>query len=95
MNVCHFYIVLAKSRVEPQSKEASMLFLSKGASNKDENIKMQMFSMKDDKGESSTEHVWKENGFFGDKRTDLTIVKANFPENTLVYSSQGRACNVS
>ena len=44
-----------------------------------------MLSMKHDKGESSTERVWRENGFFGDQRTDLTIVKANFPENTLVY----------
>ena len=44
-----------------------------------------MLSMKHDKGESSTERVWRENGFFGDRRTDLTIVKANFPENTLVY----------
>ena len=39
-----------------------------------------MVLMKDDKGESSTEHMWKENGFFGDQRTDLIIVKANFPE---------------
>ena len=59
-----------------------MLFLSKETSKKDENIKMQMMVlMKDDKGESSTEHMWKENGFFGDQRTDLIIVKANFPEN--------------
>ena len=27
--------------------------------------------------------------FFKDQRTDLTIVKANFPENTLVYVNQG------
>ena len=44
-----------------------------------------MLSIKDDKGESSTERVWRENGFFGNQRTDLTTVKANFPENTLVY----------
>ena len=28
------------------------------------------------------------NGFFRDQRTDLTIVKANFPENMLVYVNQ-------
>ena len=62
-----------------------MLFLSKEPSSKDESLKMQMMlSMKDDKGESSTERVWRENGFFGDLRIDLTIVKANSPENTLV-----------
>ena len=48
-----------------------------------------MISMPDSKGESSTEQVWKENGFFNDQRTDLTIVKGNFPENTLVYVNNG------
>ena len=70
-----------------------MLFLSKEASNKDESLKMQMIlSMKDHKGESSggtLECVWRKNGFFGDQRTDLTIVKANFPEKTLVYVNNG------
>ena len=67
-----------------------MLFLSKEASNKDESLKIQMIlSMKDDKSESSTERVWRENDFFGDQKTDLTIVKANFPENTLVYVNNG------
>ena len=44
-----------------------------------------MVSMKGDKGESSTERVRKENGFFRDQRTNLTIVKASFHENMLVY----------
>ena len=48
-----------------------------------------MLSMKDDKGESSTERIWRKNGFFGDQRTGLTIVKANFPEKTLVYVNNG------
>ena len=48
-----------------------------------------MLSIKDDKGESSTQPVWRENGFFGNQRTDLTTVKANFPENTLVYVNNG------
>ena len=48
-----------------------------------------MLSIKDDKGESSSERVWRENGFFGNQRTDLTTVKANFPENTLVYVNNG------
>ena len=80
--------VLVKSHVESQTKKASTLFLSKEVSKKDESLKMQiMLSMKDDKGESSTERAWRKNSFFGDQRTDLTIVKANFPENTLVYVS--------
>ena len=63
-----------------------MLFLSKEASNKDVNLKTQMIiAIKENKAESSTECIWKENGFFKDQRTDLTIDKPNFPENTLVY----------
>ena len=86
LDVCQFYTVLAKSCVEPQSKKASMLFLSKETSNKHERLKMEMLlSMKDDNGENSTERIWKENCFFGDQRTDLSIMKVNFPENTLLY----------
>ena len=85
-----FYTILAKSLVEGQNKKASMMILSNKASNKDVNVKIQMMiSMPDSKGESSTEQVWKENGFFNDQRTDLTIVKGNFPENTLVYVNNG------
>ena len=33
--------------------------------------------------------MWLESGFFGDQRSELTIQKANFPENTLCYINQG------
>ena len=67
-----------------------MLFLSKEASNKDVNLKTQiMIAMKEDKAESSTESIWKENGFFKEQITDLTIAKPNFPENTLCYVNNG------
>ena len=48
-----------------------------------------LFSLKDDKEVKPTENLWRENGFFKDQRTDLTITKANFPENTLVYINNG------
>ena len=35
-----------------------------------------------------TENIWKEHCFFGDQRAELTILKANFPQNTLVYINQ-------
>ena len=35
-----------------------------------------------------SENVCKENGFFKEQRTDLTISKPNFPENTLCYVNQ-------
>ena len=44
-----------------------------------------LFSLKDDKEVKPTETLWRENGFFKDQGTDLTITKANFPETTLVY----------
>ena len=39
--------------------------------------------------EKSTERISKENGLFGDQRANLTIKKANFPENTLAYINNG------
>ena len=67
-----------------------MLFLSKEAFNKDVNLKTQMMiAMKGDKAESSAECIWKENRFFKDQRTDLTIGKPVLPENTLVYINNG------
>ena len=36
-----------------------------------------------------TETVWLGNRFFDEQRSDLTITKPNFPENTLVYINQG------
>ena len=72
-----------------------MLFLSKEASNKDVNFKTQMMiAMKGDKAESSAECIWKENGFFKDQRTDLTIGKPGLPENTLVYINNGSITSV-
>ena len=67
------------------------MFLSKEATKKDESLRMQtMLSLKDDKGDSSsTEKIWKSNCFFGDQKTNLTIIKANFPENTLDYVNNG------
>ena len=68
--------------MDTQSKKASMLFLSKEASDRDKRLKTEMMvCMNDDKSDNSTERVWKENGFFGDHRADPTIKKANFLEN--------------
>ena len=64
------------------------MFLSKEAKSKDQQLKTQMMISRDDEAKN-TEHVWQESGFFDDHRSDLTIPKANFPENTLVYVNQG------
>ena len=34
-------------------------------------------------------------GFFNEQRSDLTITKPNFPENTLVYVNQGSISTAS
>ena len=36
-----------------------------------------------------SETIWKENGFFKEQRTDLTIFKPTFSENTLCYVNKG------
>ena len=44
--------------------------------------------------ESNTEKIWNESRFFQEQRIDLTIPKANFPENALVYVNQGTISQV-
>ena len=65
------------------------MFLSKEANSKDVQLKTQMVLALQDDESKGTENIWKGNGFFGDERAELTILKANFPENTLVYINQG------
>ena len=42
----------------------------------------------------NTEKIWEESGFFKEQKIDLTIPKANFPENTLCYVNQGSVSQV-
>ena len=60
--------------------------MSKEATSKDLQLKSQMvLSVTDDESKGS-EKIWKDFGFFGDQRAELT----NFPENCLVYVNQGQ-----
>ena len=70
---------IAKSNVGNRNKKASMIFLSKEASNKDQQLKTQMLVSFQDDESKNTQHVWQESGFFDDHRSDLTIPKVNFP----------------
>ena len=45
-------------------------------------------SLNDDESKGS-EKIWAESGFFGDQRAELTILKANFPENSFFYINHG------
>ena len=66
-----------------------MMYLTKEATNKDQSLKMQLLYSADDKPTSETELIWKKSNFFWDKKREFTINKANFPENTLIYTNQG------
>ena len=66
-----------------------MLFLSKESTSKDQQLKTQIVLSFQDDESKNTGTVWQESGFFDDHQSDLTIPKANFPENTLVYVNQG------
>ena len=65
------------------------MFLSKEATRKYQQLKTQMVLSFQDDESKNTENVWQESGFFDNHRSDLTIPKANFRENTLVYINQG------
>ena len=61
------------------------MYLSKEATEKDRQMKMQMLMAIENSNSPSSEHIWLTNGFFGDQRSDLTVSKENFLENTLLY----------
>ena len=70
-------------------QKVNMMFLSKAATNKDQSLKMQMMLSLDKSDSSNSEKFWKEHVFFGNQKSDFTITKVNFPENTSVYCNQG------
>ena len=47
-----------------------------------------VLSLTDDESKGS-EKIWQKFDFFKDQRVELTISKANFPENCLMYINQG------
>ena len=65
------------------------MFLSSESQNQNKKLKSQMMVSLGESRDSNTEKMWEEPGFFKNQRVDLTIPKANFPENTLVYINQG------
>ena len=80
--------------LEIKIKNASMLLLSKEATSKDQQLKTQMLTSSKNNESKKTETVWPGNRFFDEQRSDLTITKPNFPENTLVYINQGSISTV-
>ena len=78
-----------KSGVANQNKRSSLMLLSKEANTKDTQLKSQLLlSFTDDDPSKGSESIWLESGYFCNQRAELTIQKANFPENTLIYVNQ-------
>ena len=55
----------------------------------DTSLKNQLLLSTGDEKRVDTEKIWNKAWFLGDQTADFTINKANFLENTLVYSNQG------
>ena len=74
--------------------KVNTMYLSKEATEKDRQMKIQMLMIIENSDSSASERIWLTNGFFGDQRSDLTVSKEKFPENTLIYSNQGVMTNL-
>ena len=70
------------------------MYLSSESMSQNQKAKSQMMVSLGDSKEANTEKIWGDAGFFKDQRIDLTIPKANFPENTLCYVKQGSISQV-
>ena len=77
------------------SKKANMLYMSKEMTNKDNNLKMQMYLTSDSDDSKGIEKIWAKDGLFREQRSDLTLLKADFQENLLVYVKQGTVSTVN
>ena len=67
---------------------ASNLYMNKEVSEGDKRMKMQLYLSNEKGNLKTTEKLFPQDRYFGDQRSDLTLVKANFPENLLVYVNQ-------
>ena len=62
--------------------------MNKEVSEGDKRMKMQLYVSNDKGSLKTTEKLFPQDGYFGDQRNDLTLNKANFLENLLVYINQ-------
>ena len=75
-------------------KPANLLLMEKEMSEGDKNLKMKLLFAEDSTVNKSNETLWAKDGFFNEQRSELTLSKANFPENTLIYINQARISTV-
>ena len=53
-----------------------------------------MYFASDSDDSKGSKKIWAKDGFFGEQPSDLTLLKADFPENLLVYVNQGTVSTV-
>ena len=78
-------------------KPANLLLMEKELSEGDKNLKMKMYFSEGSslKNASTTiNNLWNKFGYFGERANDLTLNKADLPENTLYYINQGTSATV-
>ena len=75
-------------------KHKQVMYLSSESVSQNQKAKSQILVSLGETKDSNTEKIWEESGFFKEQRIDLTIPKANFPENTLCYVNQGSISQV-
>ena len=70
-------------------EKASMMILTKEATDKDRSLKTQLLLSSNNSDEKlSGEPVWKSFGYFPDTRPELNLEKKNIPEKSLFYINQ-------
>ena len=92
-----FYLVTTmeiNSATSSVIRDANLLTLiKKTTDNNNKNYRTKLVAEKFDKNcmvseEILGERMWKEVGFLGEPRTDYSMEKVNFPENSLIYINQ-------
>ena len=72
--------------------KANLVSMSKATTKNDRNISTKIaaatFENEIGSEEVSGERVWKQYGFFDDRKSDYSMKKVNFPETTLFYLNQ-------
>ena len=72
------------------SGRANIMSLSRELTEADRSVRSQevLASLDDSSDKRASQCVWKENGFFGELKADVSVHKKDFPENALVYANQ-------
>ena len=85
-----FIFILASNPVGRTLEKASMMLLTKEATNKDRSLKTKLLVSTSNSSDENIggEKGWKSDGFFMDVRPDLNLEKRNIPENCLFYVHQ-------